>query len=142
MEVRQGSAVGGVRGQGLKTLVIEQTAMKIIRARLRNDIHHAASGSPKFRISPAGNDLELLHCFERDVDRSALPSQLLAEEAVVIVAAIEADVIEDAALAVDIDLVAIWPLHNADTRGHGQQVFKLSAKHWSRRNRLLSQRCR
>src|SRR6202022_2406633 len=52
---------------------------------------------------------------------------LLAEEAVVIVATVERDVVEDSALAVDVDLVAIGALDDADARGKGEEVFELAA---------------
>jgi hypothetical protein len=58
--------------------------------------------------------LKFFYRFERDVYGCALAAELLAEEAVVVVAAIESDVIEDSALAREIDLVAVGPLRDAD----------------------------
>ena len=63
-----------------------------------------------------GNHLKLLDRLERDVDRRALPADLLAEEPVGVVAAVEADVVEDAALAGEVYLVAVRPLHDRDVR--------------------------
>ena len=58
----------------------------------------------------------------------ALAADLLAEEAVVVVAAVEADVVEDAALAGERDLVAVRPLHDADARRERQQILELAAE--------------
>ena len=54
---------------------------------------------PNSAGAPRRDHLELADRFERDVDGRALAAGLLAEEAVVVVAAVEADVVEDAALA-------------------------------------------
>ena len=55
---------------------------------------------------------------------------MFAEEAVVVVASIETDVIEDSALAREIDLVAVGTLRDADAGRECQQVFKLSSENW------------
>jgi len=60
--------------------------------------------------------LKLLHCFEREIDRRALAAELLAKETVVVVAAVERNVVEDAALSGEIDLVAVWSLRDTDAR--------------------------
>ena len=54
--------------------------------------------------------------FESDIDGCTLATDLLAEEPVVVIATIEADVVEDAALAVEVDFVAVGALRNADAR--------------------------
>ena len=84
--------------------------MTLVRARLGDDVDDAAGGAAEFGVGAGRDDLELLDRFERDVDGRALPADLLAEEAVVVVAAVEADVVEDAALAGEVDLVAVGSL--------------------------------
>ena len=84
--------------------------MRLVRARLGDDVDHAAGGAAELGVGAGRDDLELLDRFERDVDGGALAAHLLAEEAVVVVAAVEADVVEDAALAGEVDLVAVRPL--------------------------------
>ena len=71
---------------------------------------------PNSALRAGGDDLELLDRVERDVDGRALAARLLAEEPVVVVAAVEADVVEDAALSGERDLVAVRSLHDADAR--------------------------
>ena len=43
-----------------------------------------------------------------------MTAELLTEKAVVVIAAVEADVVEDAALAGEIYFVPIWSLNDAD----------------------------
>src|SRR4029450_3775510 len=92
-------AIRCVRCQALDALVVEQRSLHQVRAGLRNDIDDAARGVAELCAGAGRNDLKLLHSLERDVDRRALPAHLLAEEAVGVVATVEADVVEDAALA-------------------------------------------
>ena len=95
---------------------------------------------PNSALAPGRDHLELLDRVERDVDRRALAAHLLAEEPVVVVAAVEADVVEDAALAGEGDLVAVGPLHDADARRERQQVLELAAQDRRRLDRRLVQR--
>ena len=90
--------------------------MTRVRAGLGDDVDDAAGRAAELGRGAAGDDLELLHRVERDVDRRALTAGLLAEEAVVVVAAVEADVVEDAALPGERDFVAVGPLDDADAR--------------------------
>ena len=115
-------------GQPFQPLVVEQAAVHLVRARLGDHVDHAAGGAAELRVRAGGDDLELLDGVERDVDGRALAAHLLAEEAVVVVAAVEADVVEDAALAGERDLVAVRPLHDADARGQRQQILELAAE--------------
>ena len=86
-------------GQTFEPLVMEEAAVRLVGARLGDDVDDAAGGAPELGVGAAGDDLEFLHRVERDVDGGALAAHLLAEEAVVVVAAVQADVVEDAALA-------------------------------------------
>ena len=89
------------------------------------------ASATKLCASSGRYDLEFFHCFERDVDRCSLTTKLLAEEAVVVVATIEAYVVEDAALSGEGDLIAIRSLNNAYSWGKSQQVFKLATQNRS-----------
>src|ERR1700730_14086780 len=115
-ETVEGLAVGSGGGQSLSTEIFKGAAVKIVGAGLGDDVNDSARGAAKFRIGTTGDDLELLYGFEGDVDRGALAAHLLAEEAVVVVSAIKADVVEDTALAVDVDFVAVGTLADADAR--------------------------
>ena len=86
--------------------------MEVICSRLGDDVDYSSSRAPEFRIGAAGHDLELFHRIQCDVDRSALTTLLFSKESVVVVATVEADIIEDSALAIEVDLVAVGTLGN------------------------------
>src|SRR6185312_12251145 len=58
--------------------------------------------------------------------------ELLAEETVVVVAAVETHVVEDSTLTREVDLVSVGALRDADAGRECQQVFKLSSEDRSR----------
>jgi hypothetical protein len=128
MEILERFSVGCVRGESLEALVIEERSPDVVRARLGDDVHDAAGGVPELRARAARDDLKLLHGFEGDVDGGPLAADLLAEETVRVVAAVEADVVEDAALAREGNLVAVGSLDYAHAGRQGQQVFEFTAQ--------------
>src|SRR5260370_40324227 len=109
-------SIRSVRSQCLEPLEVEQAAVNVVCPRLRDAVHDAAASAAKFRAGAAGHDLKFLYGIQSDIDRSALPAKLLPEETVVVVSAIQADVVEDASLAVGIDFVAVGSLHDANAR--------------------------
>src|SRR6185503_2779380 len=121
-------AVRGVGREPFETLVLEQAAVRFVRTRLGDDVDDAAGRASVLRVGAGGDDLKFLDGIERDVDGGALAAHLLAEEAVVVVAAVEADVVEHAALAREIDLVAVRSLNDADATSERQQVLELAAE--------------
>src|SRR5882762_9825246 len=86
----------------------------------------APSRPPEFRVRAARHYLEFLYGIQSDVDGSALSAHLLAEETIVVIAAIQADVVEDSALPVEVDFVPIRSLHDAYAGREGQQVLEFS----------------
>ena len=84
--------------------------LRVVRAGLGDDVDHASGSAAELGRRAGGDHLELLDRVERDVDRGALAARLLAEEPVVVVAAVEADVVEDAALAGKADRVSVGSL--------------------------------
>ena len=96
-------------------------AIEIVKAlRVLNDMHTAAGdkelaieGKVGERVVTIGG-FDLAGPIQQRIETAA--TGLLAEEPVVIVAAIEADIIENAALAGEVDLVAVRALRDADTR--------------------------
>ena len=129
VEVRQWVAVRGVADQGFEALIVEEAPMEVVGAGLGSDIDDAAAGSAKLSICTAGNDLKFLYGFEGDINRRLLAAGLLAEEAVDAVAAIKADVVEDASLSVDANFVAIRTLDGADAGRKREQVLEFAAQH-------------
>ena len=69
-----------------------------------------------------------------------MAAHLFAEEAVVVIATVEADVVEDAALAVDVDFIAVGSLRDADARSQRKEVFKLAPEDRGLRDRGFVQR--
>ena len=86
--------------------------MNFVGAALGDDVDDAASRAPELCGRASRDDLKLLDGVERDVYGGALATRLLSEEAVVLIAAIEADVVEDAALPCEVNLVTVWSLHD------------------------------
>ena len=128
VEISERLAVGGVRRQPFEALMVEERSLHVVGARLGHHVDDAAGGAAEFGRRAVGDDLEFLDRFEGDVDRGPLSADLLAEEAVGVVAAVEADVVEDPALAGEGDLVAVRSLHDADARGEGQEILELAAE--------------
>src|ERR1700682_4260214 len=105
--------------------------MHFIRPGLRNHIDDSASSTAEFRARSCRHYLELFHGVERNVDRRALSTKLLAEETIVVVTTIETYVVKDATLSGKCDLVSVRTLDYAYARCQRQQVFKLSSQNRS-----------
>src|SRR5207253_9412513 len=75
------------------------------------------------------DDLKLLDRVQRNVDGGPLPAGLFAEETVIVVASVKADVVEDATLSGEVDFVTIRPLSDAHARCQSEQVFEFPAEH-------------
>src|SRR4029450_8275662 len=106
-----------------------QAPAEFFRARFGDDVDGATAAPAEFRARAGGDDLELLDGLHRDVNGRALAAGLFAEEPVVGVAAVEADVVEDPALPVEIDLVAVRPLRDTHAGSEGQEVFEFAAQY-------------
>ena len=91
--------------------------MDFIGAGLRYDVDDAGGGPAKFRGGAGCYYLELFDRIERNVDGSSLSAQLLAEKSVVVITAVQADVVEDAALSGKRDFISIRTLDDADAGG-------------------------
>ena len=128
MEVSRRRPVRSVRGQSFQALEVEEAAAHFVRARLGDDVDHAARRAPELRIRAVGHDLEFLHGLKRDVDRRTLAAKLLAEESIVVVAAIKADVVVHASLPTERDLIAVRSLDDAHPGGQREQILKLAAQ--------------
>ncbi len=140
LKVLQRLAVRSVGCERFQALVVEDGAVQLISAGFRNHIDHAAGAASEFRAGAAGDDLKLLDRVQGDVDRCPLSADLFTEEAVVVVAAIKADVVEDAALAGKTNLVAVRALHHTHARCESKKVFKLSAQDRRLADRAFIQR--
>ena len=142
VEAIQVAAVRELAGERLEPLEVEQRAVRGVGARLRDHVDDAAGGAAELCRRAGRDDLEFLDRVERDVDGCALPSRLFPEEPVVVVAAVQADVVEDAALTRERNLVAVRALDDADAWCQGEEVFELPAENRQRLHRPLVERRR
>src|SRR5262245_22295923 len=104
--------------------------MYVVSPGLGDDVYDPARCASKLGARAAGDNLEFLDRVQRDVDRCSLASELLAKEAVVVVTAIEANVIENASLAAKVDFVPVRPLRDGHAGRKGKQVLKFASKNW------------
>src|SRR5580765_3374382 len=109
-------------------LIVKDTAVEIVCPRFGDHVDDPSSGSAVLSIRTRGDHLEFLHGIKSDVDRRTLTAGLLAKETVVIVPAVEADVVENATLACEIYFVAVRALCDGNTWRQRQKVFEFSAK--------------
>src|SRR5438309_11459021 len=100
--------------------------MNGVGAGFRDDVDDASGAAAELRVGAARRDLEFLDSFQRDVNRGALATHLLTEETVVVITAVEAVVVKNSELAVDVDFVAVRTLRNADDGGECHEVFKFA----------------
>ena len=140
MKVFQRFAIRRVRSERFQALEMKKAAMQFVSAGLRYNIDHTTGTAAKLCRRAGRYHLKFLYCIERDIDGRALSSNLFAEETVVVVAAVKADVVEDSTLPGEVDFVAIRPLHDAYSGSQRQQIFELSSQNWRRAYRPVCKR--
>src|SRR5258705_1119750 len=101
------------------------TTMNVVGAGFGNHIDNATRRSAKLRTRARCYNLELLNCFQGYVNRCTLSAQLLAEETIVVVAAVKTDIVKNTPLAGEGNLVAVGSLYDANPGSECEQVFKL-----------------
>ena len=85
----------------------------------------------ELRVRAVGDDDHFLHGVEVERERGTLAAALFAEERIVEVRAVDGDVVGDALLAVDRQLVAVRPLHDGHAGrelGHLEEVAAVVRK--------------
>src|SRR5207245_1619854 len=100
-EILQRLSIRCSRSQSFGAEVFEECPVDSVCPRFCNDVDDSAGTAAELRVRPARGNLKFLDSFQRDVNCRALPAHLLAKKTVIVVAAVEADVVEDSALAVD-----------------------------------------
>src|SRR6266550_3058533 len=120
-----------MRRKRFETLKVKETSVGFVRPRFADHIDDAAGGAAKFGARSGCYNLKFLNRFQRDVDCRALATELLAEEAIVVIATVKTDVIEGAPLTGEGYLVAVGSLNYANTGRQRQQIFKLAAQNRS-----------
>ena len=116
MEFLELRAVGESAGERLEPLKMKHTAVRLVRPGLADDVDDPTGRPSELGRRAARDDLKFLHRVERDIDGRALTADLFTEKPIVEIAAIQTDVVEDAALAGERDLVAVSALNDADAR--------------------------
>ena len=90
--------------------------MHSVCTRFCNDVDNSTCRAPIFGAGTCRNHLKFLDCFKCDVNGRTLSAGLFPKKSIVVIAAIEADIVENSALARKIDFVTVWPLRNAYAR--------------------------
>src|SRR6266852_190439 len=103
--------------------------MQIVCARFGNNVNDAPSRAPELRACSGRDDLKLFDGIKRNVYRCSLAARLFSEESIVVVASVKTDVVEDASLSGEVNLVAIGPLSNTHSRSQSEQVFEFPSEH-------------
>ena len=116
-----------VGGEGVVLAEVVRRAVELVGPRLGDDVEEAAARPAELRVGAIGDHHEVLHRVEVEGERRALAAPLLAEERVVEVGAVHRDVVVDAALAADADLVAVGPLHDGDVGRQRGEVEDVAA---------------
>src|SRR4030095_5428951 len=98
MEILERRAVRQFSRERFESLEMKHGAVLLIGTRLGDHVDDTTRSAAELGGGAAGDHLKLLYGVERDIDRRTLATDLLTEETVVEVAAIETDVVEDAAL--------------------------------------------
>src|SRR5262249_9548798 len=115
-------------GQGFQTLEMEDAAVQFVRSGFGDYVDKTSGAASELCARTRGNNLEFLDRLHRNIDRRPLTADLFAEKSIVVIAAIEIDIIEYSTLAGEIDLIAVRPLGNGNAGSQGQQILKLTAQ--------------
>jgi hypothetical protein len=107
---------------------MEQGSVEFVCAGLSDDVDHPARRTSELSRSTGSDDLKLLHCIEGDVDRSPLAARLFSEETVVVVAAVQTDVVKDPALPCEVNLIAVRALNDTHIGRKRKKVLKFTAE--------------
>ena len=120
--------IRGVLGGDLVPLAeVVGRAGQLVGTRLGDDVDEPAGRAAELRGSALVHDDQFTDRVLVEGERGTLAAALLAEEGIVEVGAVHDEVVEDAALAVDVQLVAVRPLGNGGSRRQEGQVHKIAA---------------
>ncbi len=128
LEVRLRGLAGGMLG-GDPVPLAERVhrAFQLVGPRLRDHVDEAACRAPELGGRALVDDHHLLDRVLVECEGRALPAALLAEEGVVEVGAVDDEVVEDAALAADVQFVAVRPLGEGRARREQGQIEEVAA---------------
>src|SRR5512134_2759029 len=98
MKIGQWFSIRCVGSERFHSLEVKCTSVNIVGARFGNDVDDAACCASKLCARTGGNYLKFFHGLECDIDRGSLTSKLFTEKTVVVIAAVEAHVVEYASL--------------------------------------------
>ena len=119
-------AVGEARGQPGPLLKLVRGAVELVGAGLGDHVDEAARTAPELRRGAVGHHLKFFDGVQAYREGRALAAALLAEERIVVIRAIDGDVVVDAFLAVDGNLIAVRTLHDRDSRRERDQAEEVA----------------
>ncbi len=129
VEFRLARAVGARRFGRQRIVLVGDVggAGQLVGARLGDHGDEAGGGAAELGGGAVGDHHEFLHRVEVEGEGRPLAAALLAEEGVVEVGAVDRDVVLDALLAVDRELLAVRALDQRDSRGELGQLEEIAA---------------
>jgi hypothetical protein len=134
---RRSLAEGIALGPVLVAVDVEERSLRAVRAALRNGVHDAASRPAELRGVTRRDDLEFLDCLLRDREGivRAFAASDAAEERLVVVSTVDADVRVDATLPGKRNLAATGV--NLRRRRQRDEVLKSTSVDWQVSDRFL-----
>ena len=109
-------------GQRAVLSIIVDRAVEGVRPGLGHHVHEPAGGTAELGVGAGGRDHDFLHRIEIERERRALAAALLTEERIVEVGAVHRNVVVDALLPADRQLVAVRTLHDRHVGCEQRQV--------------------
>ena len=100
---------------------------EVVGARAGDDVHESARRTPKLGGGALVHHHHLLYRVLIEREGGSLSAPLFAEKGVVEVGPIDNEVVEDAALAADVELVAVGALRDGDAGGKQGEVEEIAA---------------
>ena len=116
------TGVRGSAGDRIRLAEVVQRAPQLVGPRLRDYVDEPAGRAAELCVGAARQHHDLLHGVEIEGERRPLAAALLAEERIVEVGAVDRDVVVNALLPGDRQLVAVGSLDDRHLRGEQRQV--------------------
>src|SRR3954452_6513848 len=119
--------VGVIGGESVVLAEVVSRAVKLVGARLGDDVDEAAAGPPELRVGAVRDHHEVLNRVQVEGEGRPLAAPLLTEEWIVEVGSVDRDVVVDSSLAPDAELVAVRTLHGGNVWRQGGEVEDVAA---------------
>ena len=117
-----GEGVLRCAGEGVELAEVVQRAVHLVGAGLGDHVHETGRRTPELGVRAVTHDDDFPHGVEVEGERRSLAAALLSEERVVEVRPVDGDVVVNAPLPRDRQLVAVRPLHDRHIGREQRQV--------------------